>query len=174
MSVFFQSLIILLREGLEAMLVIAALGAYLSTTGQKERLVLLYSGAGLAIAASVITAWVFEVFNNGAHNDILEAIVILFAAALMLYVSGWLFLRQDPRAWQSYLRGKIDTVAATDRGRLAAAGLAFLAVFREGAETALFIHALAKAEGGWTLTLIAGLIVAAAALIALFFVINVL
>jgi high-affinity iron transporter len=174
MSVFFQSLIILLREGLEAMLVIAALGAYMSTTGQKERLVWLYSGAGLAIVASVITAWAFEVFNNGAHNDVLEAVVILFAAALMLYVSGWLFLRQDPRAWQSYLRGKINTVAAADRGGLAAAGLAFLAVFREGAETALFIHALAKAEGGWTLTLIAGLIVAAAALIALFFVINVL
>lgn len=174
MSVFFQSLVILLREGLEAMLVIAALGAYMSTTGQRERLVWLYGGAGLAIVASLITAWAFEVFNNGAHDDVLEAVVILFAAALMLYVSGWLFLRQDPRAWQSYLKGKIDTVAAADSGGLAAAGLAFLAVFREGAETALFIHALAKAEGGWSLTLVAGLLVAAAALVALFFVINVL
>src|SRR3954463_13542305 len=141
MSVFFQSLIILLREGLEAMLVIAALGAYMSTTGQKERLVWLYSGAGLAIAASVITAWVFEVFNNGAHNDILEAVVILFAAALMLYVSGWLFLRQDPRAWQSYLKGKIDSVAAADRGGLTAGGPGFFAGFCAGGGTGAFSHA---------------------------------
>jgi len=174
MSVFLQALVILLREGLEAMLVIAALGAYMSATGQKQRLVALYSGAGLAILASLITAWIFEAFNNGAHNDVLEGVVILFAAALMLYVSGWLFLRQDPRAWQSYLKGKVDAVAAADRGAFAAAGLAFLAVFREGAETILFIHALAKAEGGWSLSLVAGLAAAAAALVALFFVINVL
>jgi high-affinity iron transporter len=174
MSAFVQALVILLREGLEALLVIAALGAYMSKAGQAGRLRWLYGGAGLAILASLITAWAFETFNNGAHNDVLEGVVILLAAALMLYVSGWLFLRQDPRAWQSYLERQADLVATDNCGGLAAAGLAFLAVFREGAETILFIHALAKSEGGWSPSLIAGLGVAAAALVVLFFTINLL
>jgi high-affinity iron transporter len=174
MSAFVQALVILLREGLEALLVIAALGAYLSRAGQSGRLTWLYAGAGLAVIASLITAWAFETFNNGVHNDIMEGVVILCAAALMLYVSGWLFLRQDPRAWQGYLKQQADKVASADRGGLAAAALAFLAVFREGAETILFIHALAKSEGGWSFPLIAGLILAGAALVMLFFAINLL
>ncbi len=171
MNIFIQSATILLREGLEAMLVITALAAYLTKVGARERLASLYAGAALAIAASFITAWLFEVLNNGAHNDILEGAVILVAAALMLYVSGWLLVRQDPRAWQSYLAAKADNALAKRTG-LAVAALAFLAVFREGAETILFIHALAKTSGGWAFALVLGLVTAAAGLVLLFFVIN--
>jgi len=83
-SVFVQSAVILLREGLEALLVLAALAAYLIKADARDRLPALYLGAALAIVASVFAAWVFQVFNNGAHSDTFEAFVILAAAALML------------------------------------------------------------------------------------------
>jgi high-affinity iron transporter len=170
-AVFLQSASILLREGLEALLVIAALAAYLSRVGAGHRLLPLYMGAGLAILASIVAAWLFETFNNGAHNDLMEAATILAAAALMLFVSGWLFIRQDPRAWQGYLRAKADHALAKDNS-IAIAVLAFLAVFREGAETVLFVHALATTSGGWSVALLGGLLAAALALAVLFGIIN--
>jgi len=127
----------------------------------------------VAVAASFLAAWLFEIFNNGVHNDLLEGVTILAAAALMLYVSGWLLLRQDPRSWQQFLRAKADEALSRQTG-IAVASLAFLAVFREGAETVLFIHALAQSSGGWSAGLIAGLAVGAVILMVLFFAINVL
>ena len=171
-STFFEAAIILLREGLEALLVLAALAAYLDKSGARDRLPALYSGAGLAILASLVAAWAFNAFNNGAHSDILEGIVIFAAAALMLYVSGWLLLRQDLRAWQRYLTDKADAALA-QRTAIAVGALAFLAVFREGAETVLFIYALAKTAGGFGFQLIAGLVAAGLGLVVLFFVINI-
>jgi high-affinity iron transporter len=171
-TVFVEAAIILLREGLEALLVLAALAAYLDKAGARDRLPALYSGAGLAILASLVAAWAFNAFNNGAHSDTLEGVVILAAAALMLYVSGWLLLRQDPRAWQRYLTDKADAALA-QRTAIAVGALAFLAVFREGAETVLFIYALAKTAGGFGFQLIAGLVAAGLGLVVLFFVINI-
>jgi len=172
-SVFVQSATILLREGLEAMLVIAALAAYLGKAGAQHRLSVLYLGAGGAVVASIIAAWLFELFNNGVHNDILEGVLIVVAAALMLYVSGWLLLRQDPRAWQGFLRTKADAALAKQTG-VAVALLAFVAVFREGAEAVLFVHALAQTSGGWSVALVSGLVAAAVVLIGLFMIINVI
>ena len=101
----------------------------------------------------------------------MEAGIILCAAALMLYVSGWLMLRQDPRAWQGFLKFKADEALAKQTG-IAVALLAFLAVFREGAELVLFVHALASTSGGWSAELLAGLLAGAAGLVVLFGVIN--
>jgi high-affinity iron transporter len=170
-STFIQSALILLREGIEALLVIAALAVYLDKAGARDRLAALYVGAGAAIAASLLAAWLFEAFNNGVHSDLMEAVVIVVAAALMLYVSGWLILRQDPRAWKGFLKKKADEALAKRTG-IAVAALAFLAVFREGAECVLFIHTLAKTSDGFSMELIAGLVAAAACLAVLFFVIN--
>jgi FTR1 family protein len=132
--------------------------------GARERLPALYGGAGLAVLASLFAAWMFEVFNNGVHNDLLEGVTILAAAALMRYVSGWLILRQDPRAWQHFLNTKADAALAR-RTHIAIAVLAFRAVFREGAETVLFVHALAQTEGGWNFGIVAGLVFAALVLV---------
>jgi high-affinity iron transporter len=172
-SAFIQAAVILLREGLEAMLVIAALAGYLRKVGGSHRVTALYMGALTAILASLIAAWAFAVFNSGDHSDIFEGIVILFAAGLMLYVSGWLIAKQDPRGWQDYLAGKADTALAQDTG-FAVATLAFLAVFREGAETVLFINALATTEGGWSIGLFGGLAAATAGLLVLFYFINII
>jgi high-affinity iron transporter len=107
-STLVQSATILLREGLEAMLVVAALSAYIDKAGMRRRLTALYGGSVAAIVASLLAGWLFEVFNSGVHNDVLEGFTIFGSAALMLYVSGWLLLRQDPRSWQQFLKTKAD------------------------------------------------------------------
>ncbi len=170
-SAFIQAAVILLREGLEAMLVIAALAGYLNKVGAGHRINALYGGALVAVAASFVAAWLFAVLNSGDHSDVLEGFIILFAAALMLYVSGWLMVKQDPRGWQDYLAHKADQALSQDTV-WAIGALAFFAVFREGAETVLFINALAKTEGGWSAGLFAGLAAAAVALAVLFYFIN--
>jgi high-affinity iron transporter len=170
-SAFIQAVVILLREGLEAMLVIAALAGYLTKAGAGHRIQALYGGSLAAVGASIIAAWLFAVLNSGQHSDVLEGIIILVAAGLMLYVSGWLMVKQDPRGWQDYLAHKANSALAQDTV-WAVAALAFLAVFREGAETVLFINALASAEGGWSVGLFAGLAAATGGLVVLFYFIN--
>lgn len=166
-STFVQAFTILFREGLEALLIISALVAFLRRSGAGDRVTPVYLGAAVAALASIATAWVFETYYDGNHNDLLEAVVMLAAAALMFYMSGWLFVRQDPKAWQADL----NRLAARALGAgtiLSLAGIAFLAVFREGAETILFLHALAKSANGFDASLLGGLGVAALALAAMF------
>ena len=168
---FVQAATILVREGLEAMLVIAALAGYLGKVGAGDRVKVLYAGALMAVAASFLAAWIFAVFNSGQHDDTMEAVVILLASAIMLYVSGWLMLKQDPASWKTFVADKAEHALA--QGTNWAIGmLAFLSVFREGAETVLFITALANAEGGWTVGIFAGLGAAALLLAVLFYVLN--
>src|SRR5258708_8141154 len=104
LSVALQSGSILLREGLEALLVIAALAAFLNRVEMPEKVRTLYVGAGVAIVASIGAAVVFEMFFEGNHNDYMEAAVLVIAAVLMFYMSGWMYLRQDPRPWLKNLR----------------------------------------------------------------------
>jgi len=169
-AAFLQALTILLREGLEAILVLAALAAYLARDEGKDRLNALWLGAGAALLASIAAAWIFEQFYNGVHNDIFEGVTILLTAALMFYVSGWLFLRQDPRAWQHYIKQRADQALRAQSAYLVGA-LAFFAVMREGGESILFLHVLAKTSGGWTAPLASGIVTAFVVLAALFWII---
>lgn len=155
---------ILLREGLEAMLIIAILAGVLVKSGQAARVRLLHLGAAVAVFASLGMAAVFAVAFNGGHSDLLEAAIMGVAAALMIYMSGWLYLKQDPKALAAHLKQGADRAILAGRG-VAFVTMAFLAVFREGAETALFLEALAKTEGGWNMGLALGVIVAAALLV---------
>jgi high-affinity iron transporter len=150
-----QSALILVREGAEALLIVAAILAFLVKSGERARGRFVFAGAVAAFVASVVTAWILVRFFEGNHSDAIEGVTMLLAAALLFYVSGWLFLRQDPRAWQGYLRDRAS--AALGRGDIALAAVGFLAVYREGAETILFLQALAVGNGGWTLSLFAGL-----------------
>jgi high-affinity iron transporter len=171
MAAFSTALLILLREGLEALLVIAALAAFLKRAGVPEKLTPLYLGAVLAIVASFGAALVFELFFGGEHNDFMEAGIMVIAAVLMLYMSGWMYLRQDPKAWMTELR--LHAERALDSGTAISLPLiAFLAVFREGGETIVMLHAAATESGGWTIGLISGLVTAAVLLAVIFFVMQ--
>ena len=170
-TILAQAATILFREGLEAMLVIAALAGYLHKVGATHRIRALYLGALVAIVASFLAAWIFAVFNAGQHDDTSEGVVIILASAIMLYVSGWLMLRQDPKSWKTFITEKADDALAKDTA-WAVGLLAFLSVFREGAETVLFITALANTEGGWSLGIFAGLFAGAVLLVILFYVLN--
>lgn len=160
-----QSGSVLLREGLEAILVIAALAAFLRKAGADGAIRWLYVGALGGILASLAAAAAFEAFFDGTHDDRIEAVVLVFAAAMMLYMSGWLFLRQNPAAWTADLKHAATSVGP--RATLSMAMIAFLAVLREGAETALFLHATARTSSGWTLGILSGIGVAFVILILL-------
>ncbi|MCB1384002.1 MAG: FTR1 family protein [Notoacmeibacter sp.] len=162
-SAALESGLILFREGLEALLVISALAAFLNRAGLGTRVRHLYVGVALAVLASIAAAVAFEVFLGGAHDDRMEAIVMVVAALLMFYMSGWLFLKQDPRAWQATLRALADHAVSAGT-TLSLVLIAFLAVFREGAETVLFLHAGATAADGWSYGFWAGLAGATACL----------
>ncbi len=141
MTAFLDSFLILLREGLEAVLVLAALGAMLRRAAA-ERAALLGWGALAGVAASLLAALAYWRLLGGEHDDRVEAVTLALAAALLLWTGGWLARRADPRAWQQALERQAERALQARRVALAVGAIGFLAVFREGAETVLFVAAL--------------------------------
>lgn len=144
-SVAVQAALILLREGLEAILVLAALAALLRRMAP-ERIGALWAGAGLGVLASLLTAGAYMAWRGGEHDDWVEGITCLLAAGLMLWTGGFLWRRADPKAWSAALQRQAHAALNAERVTVALGLIGFLAVFREGAETALFLAALG-AEG---------------------------
>jgi high-affinity iron transporter len=142
-SIAVQAALILLREGLEAILVLAALAALLRRMAP-DRMAALWGGAGLGVVASLVTAGAYLAWRGGVHDDTVEGVTCLLAAGLMLWTGGWLWRSADPRAWTASLRRQAETALTAERVSLALGSIGFLAVFREGAETALFLAALAQ------------------------------
>lgn len=142
-SLFVDSLLIILREGFEAILVLTALAAYLVKVKQGEKRWLVYAGAGAAVAVSLLLAalarWVMPV--EGHAREALEGITMLLAAAVLFSASFWLISKSEAQRWQAFVRTKLEG-ALTSRRRAALFILAFLVVFREGFETVLFYEAL--------------------------------
>ncbi|HID46956.1 MAG TPA: FTR1 family iron permease [Chromatiaceae bacterium] len=144
-----QSFLILFREGVEAMLVVAALVAYLRRSGYADKVGVIWRGVALAVIASLAMAWVMnEVFQaSGAGRETIEGVTMLIAAAVLVYVSYWLFAKRETERWQAFIKDQMDK--AIGKGSLFALGfVAFLAVFREGAETLLFYQALIGSAQG--------------------------
>ncbi len=146
-----QSLLILLREGIEALLVIAALIAYLRKAGAADKVIYIWAGTGAALVCSVITAWILQglIANSGAAREALEGVTMFVAAVLLSYVSVWLYARREMQQWQGFINRKMGD--AVSGGSLwAIISVAFFAVYREGAETILFYQALiGGAEGAY-------------------------
>ncbi len=156
-GIFAQSVSILMREGLEALLVLAALVAYLNKSGAGSRIWAVFAGAAGGVALSILAAVLLELFFEGENSNVLQGASFLIAAGLLLYVSGWLFIRQDPRAWQAYLRNHAEQALTSGNVIWAIGLLSCLSVLREGAETALFYHALARSENGWSISIFGGI-----------------
>jgi FTR1 family protein len=135
---------IIFREGLEAVLLIGAILAYLSrTTAEARHRRQVWLGVAGGVAASAAT-WVLAVTLvpiSGASREMVEGVTALVAVGVLLYVSHWLFQKTYIHDWKTYLQEHVGR-AMTRGSALAMAGLAFAAVYREGFETVLFYQAL--------------------------------
>ncbi len=173
-NLFVQSLLILLREGLEAILVIGALMAFLVKTGAAGRRRDIHIGVGAAIGASLLTAVAIEtVFHlSPARQELLEGITMALAAGMLFYVSYWLLTKIEVSKWNRFVKAQVQD-ALSSGSALALASVAFLAVYREGFETVLFYKALVVAggAGGW-LPILAGILVGAVVLAVVYLLVN--
>jgi high-affinity iron transporter len=171
---FLNSLIIILREGVEAILILSALAAYLGKTGHQSRVVLLYGGAGVGVLASILLAFTAQgvVASFSGMQEALEGITMLIAVVVLFSVSYWLISKTEAKRWQEFVQQKIESALSTGR-YIALGSLAFLVVFREGFETVLFYQALvmsaAREMVGYT-PVVAGFMAGCFLLAALFYV----
>ena len=137
---FFSSLLILLREGLEAILVLAAILAFLNNTGQQQAVRSVHIGWGLALLAGVgtwaVAAYLIDV--SGAQRELLEGATALFASVVLLWVGVWMHDRRHAAAWQDYIKSSL----VGGGGRFGFAVLAFFSVYRELFEVILFYETL--------------------------------
>ena len=148
MLTFLSCFGIILREGLEAILVVGAIIAYLVKSGNKDKLKAVYLGCILAIGASFLSAWLLEVlkFANTENQEIIEGVTALIAVIVLFYVSNWMVSKAEAEAWTKYIDDQVKVSAET--GSVFTLGFtAFLAVFREGAEVILFYQPLINEEG---------------------------
>ena len=172
-SSFGQAFVILLREGLEALLVVAAIIAYLIKSGHKNMVKYIYLGLVAGIVASLIVAALFGLLFNGSgpQQEITEGVVALFAMLMLLYTSNWMISRSSVQAWNKYISDQ--TTAAVSQGSLISlALLSFLAVFREGAETVIFYQAIFAVSNGADSMIWGGFVAAAAVLVVIFLLIR--
>ena len=134
---------LLVREGLEAILVIVAIVAYLIKTGNKNMLKGVYLGSFAAIIASVILAWALEALmgeQSGVARELLEGWTMFLAVAVLFYVSNWMLSKADNIAWENYISGKVQQ-SIDSKSQWTLIFAAFIAVMREGAELILFYSA---------------------------------
>ena len=142
-SMFLYSLLIILREGLEALLIVAAIVAYLVKNNHQDKLPVIRQSVYVALLGSVITAVIFQLIfsNSGASRELLEGFTMMIAVVMLFMMSYWLLSKVEAQNWKRYLEGKLST--ALTAGSLIGLWLtSFLAVYREGAETVLFYYAL--------------------------------
>ena len=142
-SMFLYSLLIILREGLEALLIVAAIVTYLIKNNHQDKLPVIRQSVYVALIASVVTAFIFQLIfeNSGQNRELLEGFTMIFAVIMLFMMSYWLLSKVEAQNWKRYLEGKLSTALTT--GSLIGLWLtSFLAVYREGAETVLFYYAL--------------------------------
>ncbi len=145
-AVFIGSLAIILREGLEAILIVGAIIAYLIKTGNKRSVTAVYAGAAFAVVCSFIMAYFIDYLKkinpeNAMSQEIIEGAAALLAVAVLFYVSNWMVSKSESAVWSQYIESKV--AGSLERGSAIALGFtAWLAVFREGAEVILFYQPL--------------------------------
>ena len=180
-----QAFLILIREGLEALLVVAAVIAYLVKSGNKRFAKWIYLGvvAGLAGSGLVAVLFTFLFGGSGPIQEISEGVCALIATLMLLWTSNWMLNKSSVEAWNNYIRNKTEAVVAGAQSKVESgqglglgmvtslAMLSFLAVFREGAETVIFyesIYSMSQdAHGMWV-----GGLAAAAVLIVIFLILR--
>jgi high-affinity iron transporter len=174
-NLLFQSFVILLREGLEAILLVGALMTVLAKMGAGHRKRDVHLGVAGAVGASLLTAVALEtVFHlSAARREALEGITMVAATVVLFYVSYWLFSKMEVAKWNQFVKSKVrDALSSGSSWALASA--AFLAVYREGFETVLFYKALylSGGSGGATMPILAGVLLGSLVLAAVYVAIH--
>jgi high-affinity iron transporter len=153
-----SSLLITLREGLEAALIIGIILAYLARTGRRDAFKAVWLGTGLAVAASLI-AGVAVYFSVGALEGrgeaIFEGAAMLLAAGVLTWMIFW--MRRQAASIKAHLHAQIQS-SLHGGSTLGLVGLAFIAVVREGIETILFLFAATRVAESAALSTLGGVL----------------
>jgi high-affinity iron transporter len=169
---FLQSFAIIVREGLEAVLIVAAIIAFLTTTGSRKAIKYVHYGWVSALIAGLVT-WMLAqtvISITSAQREIIEGATSLIAAAVLFYVSYWFITKIEVQKWKEFIQGKVKQ-ALTKKNVLTLASVSFFAVYREAFETVLFYQALwLQAENSQS-EVIWGFLIGTVVLIGLFVVI---
>lgn len=133
--------LILLREGLEGLLIVATLLAFLKKMGQGAKQKWIWAGVGAGILASAVLAIIINiVFSSivaASSREYIEGITGVVAVIMMLTVGAWLHNKSSIGNWNKYINQQMEQAIA--KGSLVSfAFISFLSVFREGAETIIF------------------------------------
>ncbi len=147
-TAFVSSLVILLREGLESILIISTIVAFVLRTGRRDALPYIHLGWIGAMVLGAIT-WILARYMlsiSGANREVTEGLTALLAAAMLLYVGWWLHSRSNAQAWNRYVREQLNSALATQT-LWTMAGLTFLVVYREFFEVILFYETLWSQAG---------------------------
>lgn len=152
LATFIGALTILLREGVEALLVVVAMLAFLKKAERNDVLVYVHAGWVVALLAGGVTWGVatYLVSVSGASRELTEGFSSLFAAVVLLAVGMWMHQKSVAGRWQVYLKEKLSS-ALNKRTAWFLFSLAFVAVYREVFETVLFYAALWTDGNGWPL-----------------------
>ena len=144
-DLFLYAFIIILREGFEALIIVAAVIALLIKSGNSKHLNIVYSALGVAVVLSIATAYglnyIFGSENAGQTREVMEGAVMLIAVVLLFYVGFWLLSNASSKKWSAYIQGQISSSLSSGDSKMLW-WTVFLAVYREGAETVLFYLAL--------------------------------
>ena len=167
-AVLLSAFVILLREGLEAILVLAAILALLTKVGRRDALPYVHAGwiAALVLGGCTWLVASYVMTLSGATREVTEGLTALVAAAVLLYVGFWMHSRAYADRWQTFLHGQIQE-ALSARTRWALALVSFLAVYREAFETVLFYQALWLQAAPAFVPVLGGLVAAAIVLVVL-------
>ena len=164
-STFLSALTILVREGVEALLIVVAMIAFLRKAERADELRYVHGGWITALVAGVVTWFVATtlISFSGASRELTEGFGGIFAALVLVFVGIWMHGKAQADAWQRYVRDKLSR-ALNERSGWFLFGLAFLVVYREAFETILFYAAMWEDSPG---ALLAGICVGAAVLAAI-------
>lgn len=140
---FLSAMLIILREGIEAILILAAISAVLIKTGRREMMRYLHIGWISALALGGVTWFIAGHFINisGASREMTEGVTALVAATMLIYVGFWLHKQSNAIQWQQYIRARVSA-SVSDSAMTGMAAVAFIAVYREVFETILFFNTL--------------------------------
>ncbi|MBK9259665.1 MAG: FTR1 family protein [Polyangiaceae bacterium] len=163
-STAFSSAGIVLREGVEAALLVAALLSIAAQAGLRDKRRWIHAGWAVAIVLGILTFLVSQrlVAISGASRELVEGITALLATAVLFYVSYSLLAKREVQRWMKFLKEHVSPRKAA----LSLFGVSLLAAYREAFETVLFYQAM-FASGGSAAAAALGALVGAAALVVL-------